>query len=323
MTVEAGHAVVGAGDHVVQFYEHDAELARTVGRYLAEAAESGAVAIVIATAAHRGAFEAEMEAAGLDPAERRQNGTLVTLDAAATMARFMPDGRIDGGAFHRVIGGLMLEAAQTGRPVRAYGEMVALLWDSGDVLAAIELEKLWNVLGQELDFSLLCAYRSASVCGPEHAEGLQEVCHLHSAVLSAPDRDDRDAVRDDGSTDPEVSGHFPAEHDAPPAARRLVTAALQRWGHSGQLLEDAQLVLSELATNAVLHARSPFSVAARSEDTGIHLSVDDASPIPPRQLDLGPLALSGRGLNLVAALASDWGVEIRPDGKTVWAKLRP
>ena len=77
----------------------------------------------------------------------------------------------------------MRDAAASGRRVRAYGEMVALLWDAGDVLGAIELETLWHELGRELSFSLFCSYPASSVSGPEHAQALHQVCHLHSAVL--------------------------------------------------------------------------------------------------------------------------------------------
>ena len=190
MALAVEDLALDTGDHVVHFYEHESELAETVGRYLIDAAQAGAVAIGIATEAHRHALVAELDAAGVDPAKGFRDGTLILLDAAATMASFMPEGRIDRDEFRQVIGSLVRQAGETGRPVRAYGEMVALLWDAGDVLAAIELEKLWNELGRELQFSLLCGYHSESVQGDEHAEPLRQVCHLHSSVLHAPGRDD-------------------------------------------------------------------------------------------------------------------------------------
>ncbi len=187
--------------------------------------------------------------------------------------------------------------------------MVALLWEAGDVLAAIELETLWNELVREHDFSLLCAYRHQAVSGPEHAEALEQVCHLHWSVSHAPRRAD------------EVSGRFRAEPGAPDAARRLLVQALRRWGRHGFLLDDARLVLSELATNAVVHARTPFSVVVRCEEAGLRVSVRDFSRMKPVLLETGPAAASGRGLRLVEAVASDWGAELTTDGKTVWAEL--
>ncbi|HEY4825920.1 MAG TPA: MEDS domain-containing protein [Solirubrobacteraceae bacterium] len=320
--IETECSDVRSGEHVVLFYEHDAELAKTVGRYLADAIDAGGSAVMIATEAHRQAFEAELEAAGIDVAQAAADDTLVSLDAAHTLGSFMPSERIDPDAFRRVLVPIIQSAAQGGRPVRSYGEMVPRLWDDGDVVGAIELEGLWSQLGGELPFSLLCGYRTTSVSAPEHAEALDHICQLHSSVLPAS----RDAGQPDRHSGPaviEVSRQFRPELDAPRAARGFVADALRRWGHGETLLQDSQLVVSELATNAVVHARSPFSVVARREGSGVRLSVHDLSTAQP-VLRSTPdvLALSGRGLQLVAHVTSEWGVETTSAGKTVWAELR-
>ncbi|MEO6857804.1 MAG: MEDS domain-containing protein [Solirubrobacteraceae bacterium] len=319
MAVETRTLAAETGDHFAQFYEDEAELAGTAGRYLSDAVRAGAIALVIATEAHRSAFAAELEAAGLHPASQCRDGRLICLDAAATMASFMPDGQIDRDQFREVVGSVVRQAGATGRPVRAYGEMVALLWDGGDVLAAIELEKLWNELGRELRFSLMCAYRSTGAQEDEHSEALREICTLHSAVIPPP-RPALDESRD--STGAAVSARFLADRDAPRSARRFVANALVRWGHAGMLLDDARLVITELATNAVVHARSPFSVVARAEGSRIHLSVCDASLVKPTLIEEDPMATSGRGLRLVSLLSYRWGVDVAAHGKTVWAELQ-
>jgi anti-sigma regulatory factor (Ser/Thr protein kinase) len=295
------HGVVDVGDHVVQFYERDAELVACVGAYLSDAAGDGAVGVVIATTAHRTAFEGYLRDDG------RDEGTLVWLDAAATMARFMRDGSVDREAFFEVIGGIVRDAAAPGRPVCAYGEMVALLWEAGDVIAAIELESLWNELATQVPFSLYCAYRSASVAGDDQADALQRVCHLHSAVVSVS------AV--------ESTWRFIADRTAPAEARSILTAELRRAGHDGALLADARLVVSELAANAVLHARSPFSVSISSLDSIIRIAVHDESQVVPKMHDDPSTTASGRGMHLVAALSRRWGVDLTSDGKVVWAEL--
>ena len=316
-------SAVGCGEHVVQFYEHDAELAGTVGRYLADAIHAGGSAVMIATEIHREAFVAELEGAGIDLAQAVADNRLVVLDAAHTLAGFMPSEHVDGDAFRRVVGPIIERAGQAGGPVCAYGEMVALLWDAGDVLGAIELEELWTQLGCELSFSLLCGYRGTSVSGPEHAEALDHICHLHSSVLQRP-RDTGQLGDDSGPSAVEVSRQFLPERDAPGAARGFVGDALRRWGHIGTLVQDSQLVVSELATNAVVHARSPFAVIARREGAGVRLSVQDLStgePVLRSTTDV--LAFSGRGLHLVADITTAWGVETTTEGKTVWAELQP
>lgn len=313
MPVATPKIPIGGRDHAVQFYENDAELAATVGQYLGDALRAGAVAIVIATETHRQAFQSQLDAAD---AAARADGRLLWLDAAATLGACMPGGRIDEAAFQRVIGLVFEQAAQGGKPVCAYGEMVALLWDAGDVLGAIELERLWNELGRELSFSLLCAYRHQSVSGPEHAHAFRQVCQLHSSVLGRGIQE-----RDRISNPAEISGHFDADLDSPGAARHLLVRGLRDWGADDALLRDAELVLSELATNAVIHARTAFSVAARRGRSGLRISVRDSSPVWPTVNDPGPSVPSGRGLRVVSGLATSWGAEVTPEGKTVWAEL--
>jgi anti-sigma regulatory factor (Ser/Thr protein kinase) len=308
---------VEAGEHVVQFYEDNAQLARTIGAYLTAALADGAVAIVIATEAHRRLFTAELEAAGIDPATSAREERLILLDAAATMARFVDAGRVDRDGFRRIVGSVVEQAAESGRPVRAYGEMVALLWEAGDVLAAIELEKAWNDLARELPFALLCAYRSESVQGHEHADALHEVCHLHTSVVGTADDGERDS-----STGRDICAHFSAEPQAAASARQFVAEVLKGWGHSASLLEDAKLIVSELATNAVRHANSPFSVEICPKGSIVRLSVRDASRTVPSLRGRDALAESGRGLQIVDALSADWGVEFSGQDKAVWAELR-
>jgi anti-sigma regulatory factor (Ser/Thr protein kinase) len=121
----------------------------------------------------------------------------------------------------------------------------------------------------------------------------------------------------------DVAAEFPAQTNAPRSARHFLARTLCGWGHAGLLLDDAELVVTELATNAVVHARSPFSVLLRPEGAGVRVSVHDHSHIRPLMREPGPLATSGYGLRLVNALAVNWGVQPSTDGKTVWAELRP
>jgi len=187
----AGQAAEDPRDHVVHFYALDDELAERVASYLADAIQAGGVAIGVATAHHRAAFEARLSSVGVDVTAARARGTLILLDARETMTGFLVDGRPDPVRFHSVIGDLIRGATETGRPVHAYGEMVSLLWDSGQVNAAVELERLWNELGRQLAFSLFCAYRFESVSTDDRVDALRDVCRLHSAVVGGFVRDTR------------------------------------------------------------------------------------------------------------------------------------
>lgn len=296
--------MVGGGEHVVQFYDQTDDLARTVGDYLSAAVIAGEVAVVIATEAHRRAFEAEMSRAGVDMAAAGRDGSILWLDAAETVSRFVRDGQVDPHDFRRVVGSVLREVAQTGREIKAYGEMVALLWEAGHVLGAIELEKLWNGLATELHFSLFCAYHIDSVAGEEHADALHEVCRLHTAVVH------------------EAKALFRPGPDGPLAARRFVAGLLRRRPYGDRVdPDDALLVISELATNAAIHAGTPFSVTVRSDGSAVRIAVQDWSAMQPVMRAVNPVALAGRGLRLIAMVSRAWGVEYGPDGKTVWAEL--
>jgi hypothetical protein len=305
-------------DHVVQFYECDEELVQTVSTYLGEGIRADEVAIVVATTAHTVAFEEALRRSGIDTTAASESGALVTLDAGQALSRFMAGDGPDADAFDEVMGGLVRRAAQSGRRIRAYGEMVALLWDAGQVAAAIELESLWNRLGLQLPFSLFCAYPTQSVAGEDHAAAVQQICHLHSAIVG----DSSSRAKSDPATLEKACSFEKGPH-APRAARQFVVESLLQWGYE-EPLDDAALVVSELAANAVLHAQSDFTVALSSLGDRVRIAVSDASSDGPVLHDSLPsTAPSGRGVALVAALAQDWGCDVNgADGKVVWAEFR-
>jgi anti-sigma regulatory factor (Ser/Thr protein kinase) len=117
----------------------------------------------------------------------------------------------------------------------------------------------------------------------------------------------------------ERSRSFEAEHSEISACRRFVRSALDDWG-----VEPAEVVLltSELATNAVVHARSSFLVVLDRCGTRVRVAVSDEDTRAIEVVEVPADALSGRGLAMVNALAESWGVEhgARP-GKTVWFEL--
>jgi MEDS: MEthanogen/methylotroph, DcmR Sensory domain len=306
VTMMGGTGYPDAG-HVVQFYGHEEELADPVASYLLEALRGGGVAVVIATPAHRRAFGARLAQAGADPAAAAREGTYLALDARDTIDALMTGGRLDRDAFDRVIGGLIRRAGQGGRPVRAYGEMVAVLWDAGLVNAAVELEEMWGELGLRHPFSLFCGY-PASLVSDGDAEAFAEVCRLHRSVVGgwpAP-------------AGPGITRTFAFSADAPAAARHFAAGALRRLD-AAELTADVALVVTELAANAVVHARTGFTVGLAADAEVLRISVRDASPLPPgAQLPAVPL----HGLGAVDALAPRWGVEpLGHSGKSVWVEL--
>jgi hypothetical protein len=163
------------GDHIVQTYQDPAFLAEAVAEYLGTGLRRGEAAIIIARPAHSEAFLAKLAAAG-EPAQ------IVVLDAEQTLARFMVDGMPQWNAFREVIGGLIAQVRLQYPAVRAYGEMVDILWQDGKREAAIRLEEYWNELSRLQTFSLFCAY-AMDALDPKAYAGLQSVCKAHTHFI--------------------------------------------------------------------------------------------------------------------------------------------
>ena len=177
---------VRPGQHFVHFYESDDFIADTVADFLGAGLSAGEAAVVIAAEPHRRAIDARLRATGLDLDDAAIAGRFVLLDAAATLARFMVDDAPDPDRFAAVIGGVLAGASAGGRrPVRALGEMVALLVQEGNPSAALQLERLWNDLQQSHSFSLMCAYPMDQLAGADLTELVGEICAIHSHVEPA------------------------------------------------------------------------------------------------------------------------------------------
>ena len=92
---------------------------------------------------------------------------------------------MDAASFEAEVGQVIRAAGAAGHPVRVYGEMVALLWDAGQLNAALELEGLWNDLARDIPFGLYCGYPESPVSGADQRAALAEVCRLHGAVVGS------------------------------------------------------------------------------------------------------------------------------------------
>jgi anti-sigma regulatory factor (Ser/Thr protein kinase) len=121
--------------------------------------------------------------------------------------------------------------------------------------------------------------------------------------------------------EPQAQVELPPSADSVRTARRFLRETLASW--DAEPLEwTASQAVSELVTNAVLHAGTPITVTLTLPGDGrLRVEVGDGSPRVPQQRRYGQRATTGRGIALVAGLAEAWGVETRPGGKTVWCEL--
>lgn len=118
-----------------------------------------------------------------------------------------------------------------------------------------------------------------------------------------------------------VSPAYPAQLESVRQARRFVLSVVESVGLDG-CADDAGLLVSELAANAVLHARSAFTLHLRPTlEGGVRIEVEDASPLPPVHTPHSASAMSGRGLDLVACTAVRWGSHPHGTGKVVWFEV--
>ena len=332
MAVIPGLAGAAQRGHVVQFYATKWELAVGAGEYLAEALDAGCAVVVVATPAHQLAFESYLTGVAADVAAARADGRYHAIDAADLLRRFAGAGQVDVASFGAEAREVIRTAGAAGRPVRLYGEMVALLWEAGQLNAALELEGLWNDLARDIPFGLYCGYPEAPPAGPGQRAALAEVCRLHTAVVGTPASPGRPAPAPSRAPAPAPSParsratrSFPQDPDSPRAARHFALDLLRSWRIERRcgvnLASDVAIVVGELATNAVRHAGSGFTVSLRLAMDTVRIQVEDGRPLAGSPGD-PPLPVSpDHGLGLVDAVAGRWGVQPADGGKTVWAEL--
>jgi KaiC/GvpD/RAD55 family RecA-like ATPase len=170
--------------HAVQFYGTDESLFTTVASFLSAGLVAGQPAVVIATPSHRIPIVRHLRERLIDCERALRNGDLVLLDAEATLDLFMVNDEPDEELFESNVGRL-LDQAINGRKrivLRAYGEMVDVLWKQGRSEAAIKLEILWNKLAIKYNFALLCGYSMGSFY--KQTQQLEEVIALHTDVVA-------------------------------------------------------------------------------------------------------------------------------------------
>jgi len=174
-------------EHVVQFYQDDKFLVDAVSGFVGSALAAGDAAVLIATGPHREGVEQVLKQRGLEIGQAARQGRFLALDATDTLSKFMVDGFPDEERFKEVIGAPLALAASSvvgdRRRVAAFGEMVNILWATGNYEAALRLEQLWNQLADKHSFSLLCAYPISGFNSAKHTEAFLKICAEHSAVF--------------------------------------------------------------------------------------------------------------------------------------------
>ena len=180
-------------DHFVLTYTDDMFLARLVADFFASGLALNEAAIAIATPAHLQTFHESLIGHGVAVDAAMERGQIVFLDAELTMARFMTDDAPDPAAFLATASETLGRVRAAGfAKVRAFGEMVDLLWRR-NLQATARLEGLWNEVLAGGGVSLVCAYRVEPLT--RHSEGvLHDIVGCHSRMLPDQHADDFEAA---------------------------------------------------------------------------------------------------------------------------------
>jgi hypothetical protein len=177
-------AEIAPTEHVVQIYENDENFLELLLGFVSGGISAEDCTIVIATATHLESLNRKLALQGFDVTHEIEEGYYVPLDADDALSRFMVNDWPDENLFIDLVSTLISDARQEGRHVRAFGEMVALLWARGKVGATIRLEQLWNNFCGEEAFCLFCAYPKSGFA-QDAAASIGHICSAHSKMVSS------------------------------------------------------------------------------------------------------------------------------------------
>jgi hypothetical protein len=169
-------------DHFVQIYEEERYFVDTLESFTVNGLKNDEAIIIIGTEPHRTALERRLAIRGFDLDEARRDNKYIPLDADDTLSRFLNAGWPDDDKFNDTIRPVIQKARSASPKVRAFGEMVALMWSRGQMAATVRLEHLWNRLLSEEKIPLYCAYPKVSF-NDSNIRSLHDVCDAHTHVF--------------------------------------------------------------------------------------------------------------------------------------------
>ena len=292
----------------VLIYRHDAQLVEAAGSFLGDALVGGGAAIALASAGHVRALEAWVSLCGTDLEAAVATGRYHAF-AIEELMRSLGPGASAAHALSARLEAALGQIPSDVAPVHVFGEVARELRVPGDAGAEVSFAALAQQLREIRPMSLLCARHedlpADEGCTRQVADAL-----LEAPPFPAPIEGGNGAVVS--------SAVLPPAPGACRVARRLVRSACAGEARA-DAVDSAELVVSELAGNAVRHARSTFKAEVSFRNGAVRLAVTDAKPLPDGWSGF-PIARE-HGLGLVAAVAEDWAVEPLAGGKVVWAEL--
>jgi hypothetical protein len=169
-------------EHLVQIYDNDKVFLDTLEGFAGSGFLANETVVIIATTQHLDALNNRLFSQGFDLNAMISSNQYMPIDAVDLLSAFLVENWIDESIFHNFISSLIERAKQRKNKIRAFGEMVAILWERGLYGATIQLEKLWNELHSKEEFTLFCAYPNNGFTQSAGAS-IDEICKQHAKVI--------------------------------------------------------------------------------------------------------------------------------------------
>jgi hypothetical protein len=174
-------------DHVVQIYENDGVFLDALSGFIGGGINAGECVVVIATADHLKALEYRLESYGISTQTLIDDERYIPLDAEETLSKFMVNGWPDEDLFMKTVSGIIERGNCRQRRIRAFGEMVAILWAQGLNGATVQLEHLWNKFSEQHKFCLFCAYPKSGFTQDINAS-IMDICGCHTKMIEGNEK---------------------------------------------------------------------------------------------------------------------------------------
>lgn len=173
---------IAPSDHVVQIYENDGIFLDALTGFVGGGINAGDSVIVIGTQTHLHSLQQRLKSYEFHVDSLIAEGIYIPLNAEETLAKFMVNNWPDEDLFNQTVSKLIMKAQKKNRRIRAFGEMVAILWAQGHYGATVQLEHLWNRFSKKAEFCLFCAYPKTGFTEDMNTS-IMDICGCHSRVL--------------------------------------------------------------------------------------------------------------------------------------------
>lgn len=184
-------AEIAPCDHIIQIYENDSIFSDALAGFVGGGINAGDCCIVIATKNHLEALDDRLANYGVQVKSLLAEKRYIPLLAEEILSRFMVNNWPDESLFNQTISQIIEKCSGNNRRIRAFGEMVAILWAQGHNGATVQLEHLWNKFCAKQAFCLFCAYPKSGFTDDMNTS-LMHICGSHSKMISGTEKQLKD-----------------------------------------------------------------------------------------------------------------------------------